>query len=160
MIACSLASYQACVNLIRWHFKLYFFPGWLGGWVEIEIIANSAQLELELGLSLAIKICKIQFYCNIDNSWFSDVDALLAPFMQKITYENGAQLWQCIQCGKTSPYITNIKNHVEANHLEGLTYPCTECNKISKSRASLRMHMKTAHSVSSKHFKQSGQRVY
>ena len=29
--------------------------GWLGGgWGEIEIKANSAQLELELGLSLAI----------------------------------------------------------------------------------------------------------
>jgi hypothetical protein len=30
--------------------------GWLGGWGEIEIKANSAQLELELGLSLAKKI--------------------------------------------------------------------------------------------------------
>jgi hypothetical protein len=27
--------------------------GWLGGWGEIEIKANSAQLELEFGLSLA-----------------------------------------------------------------------------------------------------------
>ena len=32
--------------------------GWLGGWGGIEIKANSAQLELELGLRLAIK--KIQ----------------------------------------------------------------------------------------------------
>ena len=28
--------------------------GWLGGWGGIEIKANSAQLKLELGLSLAI----------------------------------------------------------------------------------------------------------
>jgi hypothetical protein len=27
--------------------------GWLVGWDEIEITANSAQLELELGLSMA-----------------------------------------------------------------------------------------------------------
>ena len=39
--------------------------GWLGGWGEIEIKANSAQLELELGLSLAI-ITKI-----VDTSFLS-----------------------------------------------------------------------------------------
>ena len=41
------------------NYKFHYFPGWVGGWLggwgEIEIKANSAQLELELGLSLAIE---------------------------------------------------------------------------------------------------------
>ena len=66
MLAYSLDSYQAHVNLLRQNFKFHYFPGgwvvwwvvgWLGGWVfgwgGIEIKANSAQLKLELGLSLA-----------------------------------------------------------------------------------------------------------
>jgi len=89
-----------------------------------------------------------------------DVDALLASFMQKILDENQVQVWQCIQCGKTSRYITNMKDHVEAKHLEGLSYSCPECHKTSKSKQSLRAHMKTAHNLSSKVLKQSGQKYF
>ena len=95
-----------------------------------------------------IKIIKKPVYII---KYLLDVDALLAPFMQKVTDENQVQVWQCIQCGKTSRYITNMKDHVE-----GLTYPCPECHKISKSRAGLRVHMKTVHNLSSKHCKQRG----
>ena len=54
MLAYYLDSYQARVNLLRQNFKFYYFPGSVGGWGEIEIKAKSAQLERELGLSLAI----------------------------------------------------------------------------------------------------------
>ena len=99
-----------------------------------------------------IKIIKKPVYII---KYLLDVDALLAPFMQKVTDENQVQVWQCIQCGKTSRYITNMKDHVE-----GLTYPCPECHKISKSRAGLRVHMKTVHNLSSKHFKQSANKYF
>jgi len=82
-----------------------------------------------------------------------DTDALIASYMQKITDEKRGQMWECVKCGKTSRYITNLKDHVEANHLEGLTYQCPECPKISKSRQSLRAHMKTTHNLSSKDLK-------
>jgi len=82
-----------------------------------------------------------------------DIDDLVASYMQKITDENHVHMWQCIECGKTSRYITNLKDHVEANHLEGLTFRCPECQKASKSRQSLRAHMKTIHNLSSKHLK-------
>jgi len=87
----------------------------------------------------------------VGNEETKDVDALLASYMQKITDENLVHMWQCTECGKTSRYITNLKDHVEANHLEGLTYSCPVCQKISKSRQSLRAHMKTMHNLSSKH---------
>ena len=67
MLTYSLDSYQACVTYWGQISSFTTFPGgwvvgwvvgwlggWVGGWGEIEIKANSAQLELELGLSLAI----------------------------------------------------------------------------------------------------------
>ena len=87
------------------------------------------------------------------NNSLLDIDDLVASYMQKITDENHVHMWQCIECGKTSRYITNLKDHVEANHLEGLTFRCPECQKVSKSRQSLRAHMKTIHNLSSKHLK-------
>jgi len=83
-----------------------------------------------------------------------DVDAVLSDYMQKIVDENQAQLWQCLQCGKTSSYITNIKDHIEAKHLEGYQFQCPECPKIVKTRASIRVHMKSAHNMTAKYRKQ------
>ena len=62
MLTYSLDSYQTCVTNWGQISSFTTFPGgwvggwlggWLGGWGGIEIKANSAQLELELGLSLA-----------------------------------------------------------------------------------------------------------
>lgn len=74
--------------------------------------------------------------------------------MRKVVDENQAQLWQCVECGKTSSYITNIKDHVEAKHLKGFQFQCPECPKIVKTRASIRVHMKAAHNLSGKYWKQ------
>jgi hypothetical protein len=51
MLGYSLVGYIALVYLLRLNLKFHYFPG-LGG--KIENKANSAQMELELGLSLAI----------------------------------------------------------------------------------------------------------
>ena len=34
----------------------------------------------------------------------------------------------CKACGKEGP-LSNIKQHIEANHLEGLSLPCNLCDK-------------------------------
>ena len=39
----------------------------------------------------------------------------------------------CKACGKEGP-STNIKQHIEANHLEGLSLPCNLCDKIFRSK--------------------------
>ena len=81
------------------------------------------------------------------------MDAVLAEYMRKVIGENQTQLWQCVECGKTSSYITNIKDHIEAKHLTGFQFECSECGKIVKTRASLRVHLKTVHNLSSKQWK-------
>ena len=50
----------------------------------------------------------------------------------------------CKPCGKEGP-STNIKQHIEANHLEGVSLPCNLCDKILRSRKVLRMHISRNH---------------
>ena len=45
----------------------------------------------------------------------------------------------CKVCGKEgNPQV--IKDHIEANHLEGVSLPCDNCEKAFRSRISLRKH--------------------
>ena len=58
ILAYSLASQLALVYQLKLDFKFHYFPGWVvGGWVvggvKLKLKLNSAQLKLELGLSLA-----------------------------------------------------------------------------------------------------------
>ena len=46
----------------------------------------------------------------------------------------------CKICGKEGP-PTAMKNHIEANHLEGLSIPCNQCDKTFRSRSALCRHV-------------------
>ena len=46
----------------------------------------------------------------------------------------------CKVCGKEGLSQT-IKDHIEANHLEGVSLPCNNCEKTFRSRTALRKHM-------------------
>ena len=45
----------------------------------------------------------------------------------------------CKVCGKEG-FGGNIKEHIEANHLEGVVVPCRLCTKTFRSRNDLRQH--------------------
>ena len=45
----------------------------------------------------------------------------------------------CKVCGKEGER-TQIKDHIEANHLEGILFPCNNCGKSLRSRSALRVH--------------------
>ena len=45
----------------------------------------------------------------------------------------------CKACGKEGQ-ASSIKDHIEANHLEGIIIPCSLCDKTFRSRAGLRQH--------------------
>ena len=75
----------------------------------------------------------------------SDLDKLeemVKSMMEKSgnKYGNGRQLTKCKVCGKED-IGSHIKDHIEANHIEGIAVPCSLCGKTSRSRAALRRHI-------------------
>ena len=52
---------------------------------------------------------------------------------------------KCKVCGKEGLGKT-IKDHIEANHLDGVAIPCNLCDKTFRSRNALRHHSKQNHS--------------
>ena len=63
------------------------------------------------------------------------------------TYLNGARrafYKICKVCGKEGTG-TNIKGHIETNHLQGVSIPCNFCDEMFVTRNSLKQHKNTAH---------------
>jgi len=50
----------------------------------------------------------------------------------------------CTVCGKEGQF-GQVKNHIEANHLEGVSIPCSLCEKTFRSRTSLGKHYSRNH---------------
>ena len=50
----------------------------------------------------------------------------------------------CKVCGKEGE-LANIKRHIEANHITGVTHTCDICSKTSRSRNALRQHKRAEH---------------
>ena len=50
----------------------------------------------------------------------------------------------CTVCGKEGK-LSNIRDHIEANHLEGVSIPCNFCDKTFRSRNGLRHHKRLFH---------------
>jgi len=55
-------------------------------------------------------------------------------------YQNGHQkAYICTVCGKEG-MGSAIKDHIEANHLEGVSIPCNSCDKRFRTKQSIRRH--------------------
>ena len=55
-------------------------------------------------------------------------------------------LYKCILCGKEAEK-NNLRNHIEANHMEGISLPCNQCEKTFRSRGSLAQHKHCLHNA-------------
>jgi len=50
----------------------------------------------------------------------------------------------CTLCGKEGK-LSQIKDHIETNHVEGVSFPCNICEKICRSRKRMADHKRTNH---------------
>ena len=50
----------------------------------------------------------------------------------------------CQVCGKEGT-LTQIRNHIEANHLEGVSIPCNVCDQTIRTRNALIKHKSKYH---------------
>jgi len=64
-------------------------------------------------------------------------------------------LYTCTVCGKATSGKSlgkrqNLRDHIEARHVEGVSHFCQVCNAMAKTRNSMRMHVRNYHSVNGK----------
>ena len=69
------------------------------------------------------------------------LDSLIAEHMTKV--KTGG--WSCNDCGKFSKLKNDIAKHVEANHITHPGLVCDMCEKVLKTRDTLKSHMKSKH---------------
>ena len=74
------------------------------------------------------------------------LDEQANSMMQKTSRKSahGKPLYNCNVCGKEA-INSDIKKHIEANHLEGISIPCNFCDKIFRSSRSLTTHNQRFH---------------
>ena len=73
---------------------------------------------------------------------FKELDEKVKSMMEKSSnrIKGGREFAKvCKMCGKEGEGIA-IRDHIEANHLEGVSLPCNVCGKVFRSRAILRKH--------------------
>ena len=78
-----------------------------------------------------------------------DLDAKIRSMMEHtgksiFSSVNNPAVMLCKLCGKDGQ-MANIKNHIEANHITGVSHTCDICGKICKTRNSLNVHKSTDH---------------
>merc|ERR1712129_185230 len=102
--------------------------------VEETAVLSDALAETEQGKKVAIA------------GPFTDVEELDVQVMTMIqrtqnrTKDNKAFADRCTVCGKEG-YKREVKVHIEAPRLEGVSLPCTFCGKVFRSRNGLRHHI-------------------
>ena len=71
------------------------------------------------------------------------VKSMMEKSQNKIASKQG-RANVCKICGKEGQWVA-IRDHIESNHLEGISLPCNICGRVSKSRWSLRNHKAKHH---------------
>ena len=104
-----------------------------------EIMNNSTSLD---EFNSLVPVIDNKVILNSDTST-EDHQSLIGSMMERIIDPNYS--WKCKHCGKlTKGSPTQMKRHIET-HMEGLSYPCSMCDKVSRSSHALQAHMSSYH---------------
>jgi len=100
---------------------------------EETAVFGKALAETEKGKKVAVA----GHFTNVE-----ELDAQVISMIQRTqnrTKDNKAVADMCTVCGKEG-YVRDIKDHIEAQHLDGVSLPCSFCGKVFRSRSGLRHH--------------------
>ena len=98
----------------------------------LKKVLDNSELSQEMTLSVENFVCQD----------LQELDIKVKSMMEKSQnlIPNGKEKAKtCKVCGKEGAGIA-IRDHIEANHLEGVALPCNICGKIYRSRMLLRKH--------------------
>jgi len=80
------------------------------------------------------------------NQGLADLDSLIEEHMTKVKdHSQGKPMWSCNDCGKFSRLKNDISRHVESVHITHPGLVCDLCEKVLKTRDTLKRHLKVAH---------------
>ena len=72
-----------------------------------------------------------------------EIEERVKSMMEKSENKLGSGIkYICKVCGKEGNIKGNIKDHIEANHMEGVIIPCNVCEKTFRYKNGLRLHFK------------------
>jgi len=74
----------------------------------------------------------------------AEVKRLTDQYLQKVEVSGGV-IWCCTRCGKQGKMKHHVREHIESNHIDCLTFNCPFCNKEIKNRVALRSHISKNH---------------
>ena len=77
---------------------------------------------------------------------FQDLDYQIKSIMTLGKMNGKKTNYSCNVCGKEGVY-GHIKNHIEVNHIEGVSIPCNLCDKQFRSRPALKKHNLDHHNM-------------
>ena len=128
---------------------------------KAEEVLGKSTVHNSVNDELVPKVCTVERSTTalaIPNQFSGDLEALdekVKSLMGKSQnmvpngkHVNGtprqASAYICKVCGKEGN-VTQIRNHIEANHLEGISIPCDFCGKALGSRGALEQHKRKYH---------------
>ena len=86
-----------------------------------------------------VKVGTVSILNNSSNVLELDTQVMSMMGKCQTILPNGRQANVCNVCGKEGAW-QNIKNHIEANHIDGICLPCNLCEKTYRSRKTLSAH--------------------
>jgi len=105
---------------------------------------NSYEQSLEATEKVETAVAIHNFdICQVNITDKQELDDKVKSMMTKSQNigRNGRKTDICTVCGKEG-MGKDIMDHIEANHLEGVSLPCTYCEKTFRSRHTLRNHIR------------------
>merc|ERR1719320_1483212 len=85
---------------------------------------------------------------NENSADIQKLDEQINSLMIKSFRKNirGMPIYICNDCGKEGKH-SQVRDHIETNHLEGISVPCNFCEKMFRSRHSKAVHVSLYHKV-------------
>ena len=82
-----------------------------------------------------------------------ELETLMSQFIAYNGEFDPAKPWLCSQCQKVFRQKGHLQDHIESNHINGISFSCPYCETQVGSRASLRAHVSQKHQAEQKEHK-------
>jgi len=112
---------------------------------EIQEIHPKEETSFETSFDTTIAL-RSDFTSGVFHELNEQLNNMIKPSQNQIPNGPGKVTMghSCTVCGKEGR-LSTIRNHIEANHLEGVSIPCNYCEKIFRTRQGLRSHNTSNH---------------